>query len=115
MQRLQEVNKQLLEKAKEAEQTVLEGATVAANEEIGRLKKENAQLKVEKQRAEKEGQGERKKVDYLERECQMFREKYEVLKENAKSFEQAAGALYESHYRLTEKLKNYVRSELLVE
>ena len=45
----------------------------------------------------KSAHADKKKNEYLERECQMLRDKYEALKTNATLFEQATHQMY-THY-----------------
>ena len=62
------------------------------------LRKEIQTLRNEKVAAEKQVKNERKRNEYLERECSLLKEKNETLTGNALEFERASEALYQSHY-----------------
>eukprot|EP00347_Sterkiella_histriomuscorum_P004550 403360036 len=103
MARFQELNKQLIEKVKEAEHQLLEKENMYQTQtnELTLSKKDVSSLKNDL----KQMRQEKKKQEYLERECQALKEKYDILKVNSTKFEVASQELYKSHQLMSERLK----------
>jgi cell division protein FtsB len=82
------LNKQLIDRVKEVEQTLLdrETDTHSVSDDISKTKKEIQRLTAENKQLKQD----KKKYEYLERECQIQREKYDNLKTSSTQFEQAA-------------------------
>ncbi|CDW75940.1 UNKNOWN [Stylonychia lemnae] len=107
MTRFQEMNKQLIEKVKEMEHQLLdkENMTTLQLNDASQTKKENQQLKNEIKQIKQD----KKKSEYLERECQIIKDKYENLRISSAKFEEASQELYRNHQMMNEKMKLFIR------
>lgn len=88
MSRFQEMNKSLIEKIKELEQTLLEKPLnhelQTSSEDIIKLKKDLEKARSDQRHVRAQ---EKQKTEYLEKECQLYKERYETLKTEAYHFE----------------------------
>ena len=93
------------------EQTILERerSSSGLHEDVSKFKDQTANLRQSQGKTEQLFRNEKKKVDYLERECQLWKDKYDALKDQAAVFEEATQGLYESHIGIVQKVKQFVR------